>query len=84
MASLLRIQVLAGPPTTGLWCDTCALPSCASYELSAATDTGLIPLPPQTVCDRCTDPVDAARARAQAVAAAIGGTIVETSRGTDR
>ena len=51
MAILLTLH--AEVVARGVWCDTCLLPSAATYKLNTMSELGVFPATLRTHCARC-------------------------------
>ena len=48
--TIVTVAPLLGTPETGLWCDTCNLPSLVRYPVTAVLPTGVLAMPDLHLC----------------------------------
>lgn len=78
VAFTVRLQL--GEPATGVWCDTCLLPSAATWPVYGLSPGGVFTLGELTACPTCVDITAAVREAVQRVARQLGGTVLDPPR----
>lgn len=70
-----RIQLQVGAPTTGLWCDTCLLPSAIRWPVHGLFPDAVQRLGDVTACAGCSDLAELVHETVRRVADDIGGVV---------